>query len=560
VADRKISELVALTSAVSANDALAIVDNSAAETKKIDPKTLLEESVKIIGAGTIPADKISGTTVPDGSVTTAKLADRAVTAEKLDDNSSGVVSAGAPAPGIRIGQVAVDTTDNKFYVWSGSQWLTVKGAGSVNEIVGDTTGPVLIGTTVTGDSVALNGSIEPTTNAAEFLAGPTSSGGAVTARPIIGDDLPNATSTSKGAVSVPGNGLKVNTGALAIDNTVVPNSAAQLHVVEYNEFGLVVSGRTIQGGDLPYAQPGVGGVIKPGTGLSVDADGKLNHTNVVTGGVGTKITFDGQGHVTGTTFLDAVDIPGLDAAKITSGAFSTAFLADHSVTGLKLADYATAYIQDTKPADTGNTIGQLWLNPLAQQIRMWDGNVWVPIGVGALSEQNLRFCGLFDATDGKITVVTKLGLDSGFKVGDVIPTMTDQLTGAYFVCNTPGNAVGQLPGVAFDAGDWIVGISVAVGWNRIDTLNSGGGGGGGTLDGLADVTLTTPGAGQVLSYNGASWVNTTLPSATDAVKGIIELATNAEVVAGTDTIRAVVPKTLADNYLAKNIATLPALP
>jgi hypothetical protein len=145
-------------------------------------------------------------------------------------------------------------------------------------------------------------------------------------------------------------------------------------------------------------------------------------------------------------------------------------------------------------------------------------------------------------------------------VGDVIPTMTDQLTGAYFVCNTPGNAVGQLPGVAFDAGDWIVGISVAVGWNRIDTLNSGGGGGGGTLDGLADVTLTTPGAGQVLSYNGASWVNTTLPSATDAVKGIIELATNAEVVAGTDTIRAVVPKTLADNYLAKNIATLPALP
>ena len=50
------------------------------------------------------------------------------------------------------------------------------------------------------------------------------------------------------------------------------------------------------------------------------------------------------------------------------------------------------------------------------------------------------------------------------------------------------------------------------------------------------------------------------PDATDGVKGIIELATTSEVSTGTDTVRAVTPKTLADNYLAKNIALLPALP
>ena len=193
MADRKISELVALTSAVSASDAIAIVDNSAAQTKKIDPKTLLEQAVQIIDAGSIPAEKIGGVTVPDGAITTAKLADRAVTAAKLDDNSSGVVSAGTPAAGIRIGQVAVDTTNNKFYVWSGSQWLLTKAAGSVNEIVGDAAGPIIIDTTVTGDTVTLDGYIEPTTNGAEFLAGPTGSGGDVTARPIIGADLPVAT-------------------------------------------------------------------------------------------------------------------------------------------------------------------------------------------------------------------------------------------------------------------------------------------------------------------------------------------------------------------------------
>jgi len=102
-------------------------------------------------------------------------------------------------------------------------------------------------------------------------------------------------------------------------------------------------------------------------------------------------------------------------------------------------------------------------------------------------------------------------------------------------------------------------LGVAQGWQRIDTLNSGGGGGG-SLDSLADVTITTPGAGQVLTYDGTIWVNQTVPSASSTVKGIIQLATDAEIKSGTDMLKAVVPKTLADNYLAKNIATLPALP
>jgi len=448
MADRKISELVALTSAVSANDALAIVDNSAAQTKKIDPKTLLEESVKIIGAGTIPADKISGVTVPDGSVTTAKLADRAVTAEKLDDNSSGVVSAGLPAAGIRVGQVAVDTTDNKFYIWSGSQWLAAKGAGSVNEIVGDTTGPILIGTTATGDSVTLDGSIEPTANPAEFLAGPTSGGGAVTARQIIGADLPDATSSSKGAVSVPGNGLTVNTGALAIDNTVAPNSSAQLHVVEYNEFGLIVSGRTIQGGDLPYAQPGVGGVIKPGTGLSVDADGNLNHTNVVSNGVGTKITFDGQGHVTGTAFLDPVDIPSLDASKIASGALPSARIEDNAVTGAKVGDYAVSKFGEVQP--TADHIGQFFFNPLTRDLFLWDGNVFQPVGISA---GEIVLAGTYDASSNLLDSVTAEGSAAGFTNGASLPAADTGNNRYYVVVSQTGTGTAPAPTVTLEPPD-----------------------------------------------------------------------------------------------------------
>jgi hypothetical protein len=55
----------------------------------------------------------------------------------------------------------------------------------------------------------------------------------------------------------------------------------------------------------------------------------------------------------------------------------------------------------------------------------------------------------------------------------------------------------------------------------------------------------------------------TQPDATEAVKGIVELATAAETTTGTDNTRAVHPaglKVELDKCLKKNISTLPALP
>ena len=529
MADRKISELVALTSAVSATDALAIVDTSAAQTKKIDPKSLIEEAVKIVADGSIPAIKIGGATVPDGSITAAKLADRAVTAEKLDDNSSGVVSAGAPAAGIRIGQVAVDTTTNKFYVWSGSQWLLTKAAGSVNEIIGDTTGPVVIDTIVNGDAVTLAGSIEPTTNAAEFVAGPTASGGEVTSRPIVGADLPNATPTEKGAVSVPGNGLSVTAGALSIDNSVTPNNAATLHIVEYDQFGLVVSGREIAGGDLPNAQPGVSGVVKPGTGLAVDADGVLNHSNVIATGVGTKVTFDGQGHITGTTPLVAADIPPLPGSQIT-GEIDGGQLADRSILEVKLADYSTCFVQEGNPGG-GAKLGQFWFTPSTNQLRVFGRgsgeDLWLSVGFGALQAQNLRWAGTINADTATIVSLTAIGVSEGLTAGGPIPVPSDELSGVYFVTQTEGSNINQ-PSVesdTFTEGDWLLCINQAQGYTHIDVSAGGGGGGGGAqyLNDLLDVEIggltalfgiprATLLNGQFLMYDSISgmWVNSSV--------------------------------------------------
>jgi hypothetical protein len=77
-------------------------------------------------------------------------------------------------------------------------------------------------------------------------------------------------------------------------------------------------------------------------------------------------------------------------------------------------------------------------------------------------------------------------------------------------------------------------------------LSGGGGGGGGatTLDGLVDVDAPSPGAGQFLGYDGAIWKPIAIPNSSAIVRGLIELATQAEVDAGTDTERAVTPATL----------------
>ena len=63
-------------------------------------------------------------------------------------------------------------------------------------------------------------------------------------------------------------------------------------------------------------------------------------------------------------------------------------------------------------------------------------------------------------------------------------------------------------------------------------------------------------------WDGTKWVEVgaTPADATTTVKGIVQLATAAEVLAGTDALKAVTPKEAKDHYLAKNIALLAALP
>ena len=173
------------------------------------------------------------------------------------------------------------------------------------------------------------------------------------------------------------------------------------------------------------------------------------------------------------------------------------------------ADYAIMYIQEDQPAvDTTTHIGCLWFQESTAALHSWNGNSWMSIGIGRLSAENLRYCGLVDATDGSITAVTQFGVTEGFEVGDLIPDPTDELTGVYFIVEVDGSGINKaaVSGKSFDAGDWLICNGATSGWARIDTAAGGGGGGASRLEDLLDVNVASKQPGALLQYqSNGTW-------------------------------------------------------
>jgi hypothetical protein len=233
--------------------------------------------------------------------------------------------------------------------------------------------------------------------------------------------------------------------------------------------------RAVVPDDLPNATASTRGIIQPGTGLSVNI-GVLDHTNSATAGVFTKVTIDEQGHVSSGDLLVAADIPALDAAKIETGELPTDRIADNAITSTKLADYATASIGEGLPA--ADFIGQIHLNPLDRAFFMWDGNVYVPIGISA---GQIILAGTFDASSpsgvGKVQSVTPDGAAAGFVVDDPLPVSTLTNSKYYFVVSEGGTITsGNAPNVLLTPPDIILSVynETSPQWVEIDVSSGAG--------------------------------------------------------------------------------------
>jgi hypothetical protein len=393
------------------------------------------------------ANSVTTNALVDLNVTTAKIADSAVTTAKVADGA--ITTAKVDAAGLAAAAIATDAiTTGKV----------LDGAITAAKLADDSATIVQAGTPV--GSGAFEGQQWFDTNTGVQYVWDSTAWIRQAAINVI-----NFTDSTPVAFSV----AYPNTHTATVTTTLDTQVANRAFLGPTTGADAAPTFRAIVPADLPDATASTKGIIQPGTGLVVNG-GILNHNNSVTAGTYTKLTVDSQGHTSAGALLEAADIPNIDAAKITSGELPTARLADNAVTIDKLSDYSTASLGETFP--TPSFIGQFHLNPLNKSFFMWDGNVFVPIGISA---GQIIFAGTFDASTpagtGKIASLTPEGVAAGFTLNGAVPASAPGNNKHYFVVSEGGTiTTGNAPNVALAPPDLILSVynTSSPGWVEID--------------------------------------------------------------------------------------------
>ena len=385
-------------------------------------------------AATIANNAVTTAKILDANVTTAKINAAAVTGPKLAADSSTVVSGNAPSgSGDFEGQQWLNTNTGLAYVWTGAAWQQT---AAVQTITFSDSTPIAFSVTKPDNFSTTITTTLDNQNAGTVFAGPAT-----------------------GSATTP-------------------------------------TFRALTATDLPIATSGANGAIQPGTGLSVTGAGILNHTNTASTGTYTKVTVDAQGHVTTGATLAAADIPSLDASKITTGTFSSAFLAANSVTAQQLADYGIAQVSETAP--TPEFAGQWWINPSDRSAYIWVGTVspspngyWLLVGYGSPTQLNLRFGGTYNATTNTVVSLNEYGVEGGLVIGQPLGAPNAQNNGVYLAVTTAGTGTTPAPAASLAIGDWVLSQGTGSNWTKVAVV-SGASGTFNDYDILSDGTYFTP--------------------------------------------------------------------
>jgi hypothetical protein len=527
-------------------DVLAVADVSTSETKKITVADAAIAGINAAGEGSIDGsviidNSISGLKLEENSVTTRELAadacytenylNKSVTQEKLADGSVGTdqlidgsVTADKLAPGSVTDAAIADRSLDGIKL----KLDTVTAAELAPDSVGESeladnsvdTAAVIDGALTTAKYADLSVTNEKLANG---IDGQKLSDGSVDTNQLADGAITSDKTAGdfNGSEFLPQPAGTVLAGPAT--GTDAKPSFRQLTAQDLP---------TLEANNLPIASTTQLGVIQVGDGLAATAGGVLSINNAVTPETATKITYNAQGLVTGSSSLTPDDIPELSFDQITSGEIGADQLAECAVTGPKICDYATCLMQEDNPG-SGDFLGQFWYQPSTAQLRVYSRgsgpeNIWLPVGFGALQANNLRWGGTYNADTDTIVTLTSAGTAAGLTAGSGFPAPADGLSGLYFVCETAGSNCTQpnLSGITHSEGDWALCVDQAQGWIHIKTGTGGGGGGAQRLNDLLDVEIGGPaspfgGAGgiepavalsrdQLLRYDGTSglWRNT----------------------------------------------------
>jgi len=298
--------------------------------------------------------------------------------------------------------------------------------------------------------------------------------GLITSTVALGaSDLPLATTSAVGGVSV-GAGLSVNgSGVLTVSNSVTAVSGAVK--VNYNAQGAITGSSSLASSDLPTATTAAKGAVQitSGGGLTVDGSGNLTtSTSGVSAGTYQSVVVNNKGVITSGAALTAALVPDLSAAKITSGTLNAARIAPDSIDSTKLSNSSTTVIQsiaqDGYP--TAAFTGMLLFDPIAEDAYLWDGNAWNPITT--LTKGALVRLGTYNANTSQVDYVTAAGSAAGLTVGQNLPVASESVDGGYVVISVQGTPSG-VAGITgqLSPPDYLLGVTASAtssSWVEID--------------------------------------------------------------------------------------------
>ena len=430
------------------------IANGAVGTNQIaDGAVTVAKLSGTLAAGSLANDAVTTAKIVDDAVTSAKLAPNAVDAAALANNavdSAAIVDGDVTTAKLATGAV----TDAK--ITDGTITAAKLATANINRSLNVSSGNLGINNAITAGTRS-----GITYNAQGLITATTA---------LVAGDLPVATTSAVGGVSV-GTGLSVSgAGALSITNSV---TGATVSGITFNGQGMITAATALAASDLPTATASAKGAVQitAGGGLTVSGSGGLTtSTSGISAGTYTKVTVNNKGVATAGTTLAASDIPNLAATVLTSGTIDAARIGNDSIDGSKLSNASTALFQSIAQNGypTAQFNGQILFDTVSEDAFIWDGNAWQAITT--LTKGSLVFGGTFNAGTSQMVATTSAGIAAGLAVGSNLPTPSSTTDGVYVVVSSSGTPSSPAPVVALAPPDYVLGVTNSSGssWNEVD--------------------------------------------------------------------------------------------
>jgi hypothetical protein len=453
-----------------------IADGTIADTKlnladgSINGAKLVSASVT---ATQLASNAATTAKIADGAITTAKLATGAVTATQIAADTITAAQIAADAVGSsELADNAVDTaaiqdlavTTAKIADDAVTAAKIAAGAIGSSEIADGSVGASELASDAVTTAKITNGAVTTAKFAASAVDATALASNAVTTAKILDGNV----TAAKLANDLDGSEFLAQSA-----NTVLAGPAAGGSAVPSFRALTATDIPLLTGTQLPIATTSVRGTISVGTGLSADGAGVLSISNTVTGATATKITYNSSGLVTGSSNLAAADIPALDTSKITTGTFGASLIGTGAITAPKLADQSTVLFGGA--IDTGGNVvfppasfkGQYFYDEINQDLYIWSGSAWLPV---TIISGELIYAGTYNASINQVASVTTAGAAVGLSAGVALPAASSTNNRYYLVVSDSGTGSGNAPAEALAPPDMI--LSNGTSWDLIDVSSA----------------------------------------------------------------------------------------